>query len=221
MFFPAWYVTCLLLAVFCCPAESCQVRIATRFLSNLCWMTKQLPLLRSWSWSGRIMDQNCKGSLPVVQRVNMISTTSKYEVPDKWGQTIIQLSEIGTCSCSAHFLCFRPTWLMNWCCCVGFQKPFITTCGVLNPNAENQQPPTTKQPTLIRSYTVSGVAVCVCLSPELGVIAHCLACGCWWSCSSLLWYKLKSVAKSCYEDLWSICSQKMLGLPVVHLFFTQ
>ena len=152
MFFPAWYVTCLLLAVFCCPAESCQVRIATRFPSSLCWMTKQLPLLRSWSSSGRIMDQNCKGSLPVVQRVNMISTTSKYEVPDKWGQTIIQLSEIGTCSCSAHFLCFRPTWLMNWCCCVGFQKPFITTCGVLNPNAENQQPPTTKQPTLIRSY---------------------------------------------------------------------
>ena len=49
------------------------------------------------------MDQNCKGSLPVVQRVNMISTTSKYEVPDKWGQTIIQLSEIGTCSCSAHY----------------------------------------------------------------------------------------------------------------------
>ena len=43
------------------------------------------------------MDQNCKGSLPVVQRVNVISTTSKYEVPDKWGQTIIQLSEIGTC----------------------------------------------------------------------------------------------------------------------------
>ena len=35
------------------------------------------------------MDQNCKGILPVVHRVNMISITSKYEVPDKWGQTII------------------------------------------------------------------------------------------------------------------------------------
>ena len=65
-FSPAWYVTCLLLAVFRCAAESSQARTATRFLSSLCWMRTQLPPLRSWSWSGRIMDQNCKGILPVV-----------------------------------------------------------------------------------------------------------------------------------------------------------
>ena len=64
--FPTWYVTCLLFEVFGCAAESSQVRTATRLLSSLCWMRKQLPPLRSWSWSRYIMDQNCNGILPVV-----------------------------------------------------------------------------------------------------------------------------------------------------------
>ena len=41
---------------------------------------------------------------------------------------------------------------MNWFCCVGFQKRFITTCGVLHPSIENHQPPSTKQLSSIRSY---------------------------------------------------------------------
>ena len=73
-FFPAWYVTCWLLAVFCSAAESSQVRTAIHSLSSLCWTRKQLPPLRSWSWSGRIMDQRDPASCTWSQNDLIYST---------------------------------------------------------------------------------------------------------------------------------------------------